>query len=107
MRRTDASLRLLVDAAGNQCFGKLWRLASGKKVEPQTTQITQMGTNEARINELSNRVIGCALAVAGTLGSGFVEKVYENALAQRAAQERSRRGATTRHRRHVRWHHRR
>ncbi len=40
-----------------------------------------MDTNETRINELSNRVIGCALAVAGTLGSGFVEKVYENALA--------------------------
>lgn len=40
-----------------------------------------MDTNETRINELSNRVIGCALAVAGALGSGFVEKVYENALA--------------------------
>jgi len=40
-----------------------------------------MTNDEARINDLSNLVIGCALAVAGTLGSGFVEKVYENALA--------------------------
>jgi GxxExxY protein len=40
-----------------------------------------MNANAARINELSNLVIGCALTVANTLGSGFVEKVYENALA--------------------------
>ena len=40
-----------------------------------------MNTSEARINDLSNLIIGCALAVAGTLGSGFVEKVYENVLA--------------------------
>jgi len=40
-----------------------------------------MNANEARINDLSKLVIGCALAVANTLGSGFVEKVYENALA--------------------------
>jgi GxxExxY protein len=37
--------------------------------------------NEARVNDLSKRIIGCALIVAGTLGSGFAEKVYENALA--------------------------
>jgi GxxExxY protein len=37
--------------------------------------------NEDRVNDLSKRIIGCALVVAGTLGSGFVEKVYENALA--------------------------
>jgi GxxExxY protein len=43
--------------------------------------MTQMNANAARINELSNLVIGCALTVANTLGSGFVEKVYENALA--------------------------
>jgi GxxExxY protein len=40
-----------------------------------------MNENEARINDLSRRTIGCALTVASTLGSGFVEKVYENALA--------------------------
>jgi GxxExxY protein len=34
-----------------------------------------------RINELTERIIGCAFAVANTLGAGFLEKVYENALA--------------------------
>jgi GxxExxY protein len=33
------------------------------------------------INEVTERVIGCAYAVGNTLGSGFLEKVYENALA--------------------------
>src|SRR3984957_5235957 len=37
--------------------------------------------NEARVNDLSKRIIWCVLAVASTLGSGFAEKVYENALA--------------------------
>jgi GxxExxY protein len=31
--------------------------------------------------DLSQRVIGCALAVSNTLGGGFLESVYENALA--------------------------
>lgn len=33
------------------------------------------------INRLTEKVIGCAFKVANTLGSGFLEKVYENALA--------------------------
>jgi GxxExxY protein len=36
----------------------------------------------ARLNDLSGRVIGCAFTVLNTLGAGFLEKVYENALAQ-------------------------
>jgi AbrB family looped-hinge helix DNA binding protein len=40
-----------------------------------------MNANASRLDELCNLVIGCALTVANTLGSGFVEKVYENALA--------------------------
>ena len=33
-------------------------------------------------NELVNeKIIGCAYTVANTLGSGFLEKVYENAMA--------------------------
>lgn len=31
--------------------------------------------------ELTNRIIGCAYVVSNTLGIGFLEKVYENALA--------------------------
>ena len=33
------------------------------------------------LNPLSKQIIGCTLTVAGTLGAGFLEKVYENALA--------------------------
>ncbi len=36
---------------------------------------------EAELNALSERVIGCAYAVSNALGCGFLEKVYENALA--------------------------
>lgn len=32
------------------------------------------------INQLTEKVIGCAYAVHNALGAGFVEKVYENAL---------------------------
>ncbi len=38
--------------------------------------------DRARLNDLSGRVIGCAFTVLNTLGAGFLEKVYENALAQ-------------------------
>jgi hypothetical protein len=36
-----------------------------------------MGTDEHRLTELSERIIGCAYIVSNTLGSGFLEKVYE------------------------------
>ena len=32
------------------------------------------------INKITEMIIGCAYRVGGTLGSGFLEKVYENAL---------------------------
>ena len=41
-----------------------------------------MNTDKASLpHELSERIIGCAFAVSNTLGVGFLEKVYENALA--------------------------
>ncbi len=39
-----------------------------------------MDGDERRLNEISEGVIGCAYKVANTLGAGFLEKVYENAL---------------------------
>ena len=33
------------------------------------------------VNALTEKIIGCAYKVSNTLGIGFVEKVYENALA--------------------------
>ncbi len=40
-----------------------------------------MYTDEVDLHRVSERIIGCAFTVANTLGAGFVEKVYENALA--------------------------
>jgi GxxExxY protein len=39
-----------------------------------------MHTDKEDDNELTRKVIGCAYAVQNELGSGFLEKVYENAM---------------------------
>jgi len=40
-----------------------------------------MNADKADLNDLSGLIVRCAFAVSNTLGSGFLEKVYENALA--------------------------
>jgi GxxExxY protein len=40
-----------------------------------------MDTDDTEMNRYSERIIGCAMKVLNTLGVGFLEKVYENALA--------------------------
>ncbi len=42
----------------------------------------QIHTDEHRLSrdELTEVIIGCAYSVANTLGTGFLEKIYENAL---------------------------
>ena len=40
-----------------------------------------MHRDETTINGISDCIIGCAFGVMNTLGFGFIEKVYENALA--------------------------
>jgi hypothetical protein len=40
-----------------------------------------MNADRKGLDEISERVIGCAFTVANALGTGFLEKVYENALA--------------------------
>ncbi len=42
---------------------------------------TDIKADIASINVITNAVIGCAYKVSNTLGAGFLEKVYENALA--------------------------
>jgi GxxExxY protein len=37
--------------------------------------------DEARLNEITQQIIGAAFKVSNALGCGFLEKVYENALA--------------------------
>jgi GxxExxY protein len=51
-------------------------------MEPQSTPNTQMDWNDCpdRLDALSKQIIGCALTVMRALGTGFLEKVYENAL---------------------------
>jgi GxxExxY protein len=39
-----------------------------------------MNANRHRLNEISEKVIGCAFRVHNILGCGFLERVYENAL---------------------------
>jgi GxxExxY protein len=43
--------------------------------------MAQMHADSDRLNELSGHIIGCSFTVLNTLGAGFLEKVYENALA--------------------------
>jgi len=49
-----------------------------------------MNTDADELNQLTQQVIGCAFQVANTLGTGFLEKVYENALAHELAKASSR-----------------
>lgn len=35
------------------------------------------------VNQITQKIIGCAYDVSNTLGAGFIEKVYENALVHR------------------------
>ena len=40
-----------------------------------------MNADERRLDGITEKIIGCAFQVANVLGSGFLGKVYENALA--------------------------
>ena len=41
----------------------------------------QMNADSHRLDRLTEKIIGCAYRMANSLGSGFLKKVYENALA--------------------------
>jgi GxxExxY protein len=45
------------------------------------SQSTTVNGQRELLNALSEKVIGCAFRVSNALGCGFLEKVYENALA--------------------------
>jgi GxxExxY protein len=40
----------------------------------------EIAVTEDQLNALTERIIGCAFKISNTLGCGFLEKVYENAL---------------------------
>ena len=46
----------------------------------QTDGKNKLTADERRLNNLTEQIIGCAYRVSNVLGSGFLEKVYENAL---------------------------
>lgn len=39
-----------------------------------------MNRNQANLDDLTQKIIGCAFEVSNVLGCGFLEKVYEKAL---------------------------
>jgi GxxExxY protein len=39
-----------------------------------------MNTDEHRLNQLTENILGAVFEVSNTLGAGFLEKVYERAL---------------------------
>jgi GxxExxY protein len=47
----------------------------------------QMNADERRLNEITEKIIGLAYKVANSLGHGFLEKIYENALVVELTQE--------------------
>jgi GxxExxY protein len=44
--------------------------------DPLQSELTRL-----QLDEMTRAIIGCVYTVANSLGSGFLEKVYENALA--------------------------
>jgi GxxExxY protein len=40
-----------------------------------------MNADEHRLNELTEKILGCAFRVSNKMGCGFLEKCYENAMA--------------------------
>jgi GxxExxY protein len=49
---------------------------------PNSTERLQRGMEpQMNTDDLTETIIGCAMKVSNTLGVGFLEKVYENALA--------------------------
>lgn len=43
--------------------------------------MTESRDKDSSLNEVTHRILGCAFTVSNPLGCGFLEKVYENALA--------------------------
>jgi GxxExxY protein len=43
--------------------------------------MSQARPSREELNKITEQIIGCAFTVSNELGSGFLEKVYENALA--------------------------
>ena len=51
-----------------------------KPMQPQMNT-DEHGSESGSLDALTERIIGCAYTVSNSLGCGYLEKVYENALA--------------------------
>ena len=47
-----------------------------------------MSTDKRRFDDISKAITGCAFEVANTLGRGFVENIYANALAKELTRQK-------------------
>jgi GxxExxY protein len=63
--------RIIMDTYSKSC-------KSSNPVNPVLTKETVM--NNIPINDLTHKIIGCAMAVHSTLGNGFQEVIYQRAL---------------------------
>jgi hypothetical protein len=68
------------------CTGQNLRILSlaaslSKALSADARRFTQIHADDIGLNDLSGYVIGCAPTVLYTLGTGFLEKVYESVLA--------------------------
>lgn len=57
-------------------------------LRPQNNEKLMMKLSKEKLNSLSNRIIGLAIKVHEELGPGFVEKIYEKALAYEFEKEK-------------------
>ena len=59
-----------------------------KRGDEDRKEINMSDDSDNPINKLTKEIIGCAFRVSNTLGVGFLEKVYENALAHELRKSR-------------------
>jgi GxxExxY protein len=64
---------LTKENAGQERHAMQTLMKPGRSPNPQDPELL-------RLNAFTEKVIGCAYQVSNTLGVGFLEKVYENAL---------------------------
>jgi GxxExxY protein len=64
---------------GHESIGRC-RETGVEQLPKKLSRFGSSGVLSVEMERLTRRVIGCAFVVSNTLGAGFFEKVYENAL---------------------------
>jgi len=79
-RRSEPCWKMGQTRRGWECAGDFWLHKREGRERPFSTRITRMHT-DMKHEELTERLIGAAYGIHKTLGFGFLDKVYDNALA--------------------------